>query len=123
MNHPTAPKPHRSLALWAGVLGAPAVWAIQLEVGYALAPRICTTRDAIILHGLTLFALLLAGIGGLISWREWKRAGRGSPEQIDGGPIARSRFLGGLGMAASAYSALVILAQGIASFFLSGCWS
>ena len=36
----------RSVALWAGVLGAPAVWGVQLQAGYMLVPWTCSPAYA-----------------------------------------------------------------------------
>jgi hypothetical protein len=116
-------KPGRSVALWAGVIGAPAAWAVQLEIGYALAPWTCKSQNYFVPHLVTAIFVLLALIGAALSYRDWKLAGRGSPEETDGGPIARTRFLGALGLLLSLLSAMVILAQGIASFFFNGCWT
>jgi hypothetical protein len=115
------PSSGRSAALWAGVIGAPAVWGMQLQLGYAIAPWSCSTKMHLALHGLTLVALLLVIIAAAISHRDWKAAGGGSPDETLGGIVGRQRFLGVLGMLLSGLSAVVILAQGIASFFFDGC--
>ena len=116
-------KPGRSVALWAGVIGAPAAWAIQLEIGYALAPWTCKSQNYFVLHIVTAIFVLLALIGAALSYRDWKLAGRGSPEETDGGPTARTRFQGALGMVVSVLFGIVIFAQGLASFFFSACWT
>src|SRR4051794_25871189 len=112
----------RSLSLWAGVLGAPAAWGLQLQVGYALVPWVCRTHHYWVLHVVTLAFALLAAAGGYLSWRDYQAAGRGSPDETDGGPTARTRFLGALGVIVSGMFVLLILAQGVASFFLNACW-
>ena len=112
----------RSLSLWAGVLGAPAAWGMQLQAGFSLVPWVCKTHHYWVLHAITLAAVLLAAAGGYVSWRDWQAAGRGSPDETDGGPTARTRFLGALGVIVSAMFVLLIIAQGVASFFLDACW-
>lgn len=120
----TNPPSHgRSVALWAGVLGSPVVWAVQFQAGYMLVPWTCRTHDYFVLHLVTLVALLLVAVGAYLSWRDWKRVGGGSPESTDGGPIPRIRFLGALGVVVSVMFWLLILAQGISSFFFSACWT
>lgn len=120
---PHVPQRGKSIALWGGLVGAPAIWAIQLQIGYAVAPLACgDTKTHLILHALTVVCVLLSGLGGYLSWTEWKGAGAGSPEETGGSIAARARFMGALGMAVSATAALTILAQGIASFFFEGCW-
>lgn len=120
---PTILRRGRSLGVWAGMIGAPAIWAIQLQLGYSLAPWACESNSVhTTLHIITIICILLALLGGYLSWIEWKRAGAGSPESTAGGIVSRARFTGAMGMAVSATAAITILAQGIASFFFEGCW-
>lgn len=113
----------RSAALWAGVLGAPTVAGLHLGIGYAIAHWVCAKEAQIVPHLVTVIALILVGLAAFLSWRDWKAAGGGSPDNPGPGPLSRTRFLGGLGMLVSTYSGLAILAQGIASFFYDGCWT
>ena len=55
--------------------------------------------------------------------RDWQRVGGGSAEGSAGGPIERTRFLGLLGLLVSSLFSLLILAQGVAAFFLNPCCS
>lgn len=125
IRHANPEEPGRGwdLALWAGVLGAPAVWGLQFELGYALAPLTCKFGTLIPLHFLTISAIILALLALFFSHRQWRSAGGGSPDDIDGGMIGRRRFVGGLGMVVSLLFAILILAQGLASFFFNACWS
>lgn len=111
----------RSGALWAGVIGAPAVWGMQLQLGYALSPWSCNTKMHLALHLVSVIALVLVVIAALISHRDWKSSGGGSIDDPIGGAVGRTRFLGALGMLLSVMAGMVILAQGIASFFFDGC--
>jgi len=110
------------IALWAAVLGAPLIWAIQFETGYALVPKVCTFQGHYVLHIVSLLGLVLALIGGFLSWRQWRRIG-GSPDETEGGPIGRRRFLGALGVFSALLYSMLIIAQGIASFFFDACWT
>jgi hypothetical protein len=108
-------------AQWTGLLAGPAAWALQMQVGYTLVPWACAHDvQAVSLHAVTVVALLLTAIGGFISWRSWRRAGREWPED-EGGATARSRFMAVSGLIISAMFFLVILMQGIASFILHPC--
>jgi hypothetical protein len=113
----------RSIALWAGVIGAPAAWGVQLVIGYAFSQRACNGNGHGTMHAITAAFAILAMTGAFLSWRDWKKAGGGSPDNADGGPVARDRFLGGLGMALGILSTIVVVAQGIASFYFDGCWN
>jgi hypothetical protein len=115
---PEAPRaadsPHANYgtpALWAGVLGAPLAWSLQLQVGYALVPWVCRHQVHWVLPALTVLFVLIAVACGLLSWRDFHRSG----------PAGRTRFLGALGLMTSSLFGLVILAQGIAWFFIDPC--
>lgn len=117
------PREASSLALWVGVLGAPALWAIQFQTNYALVPWICAHGHLIFMH-LTTALFVVLGVGcALVSLHDWRRVGGGSTEGSAGGPIERTRFLGLLGLLVSSLFSLLILAQGVAAFFLNPCWS
>jgi len=129
MNPSTAPtsqsgdNAHRPCAgLWAGVIGAPAVWSLQFLLGYALAPWFCHGRTLIVMHFITAACVLAALFAALLCWREFKGAGGGSFEDASSGPIGRRRFMGGLGLFTSVLFAVVIVAQGASRFFFDGCW-
>ena len=110
------------LPLWAGVLGAPAAWALQMQINYILVPWICHHGYTVVWFVCTLVFFLVAATGGLVSLHRWLHAGGQSTEQDAGGPVARTEFLGLLGFLVSCLFSLLILAQGSAAFFLSPCW-
>lgn len=120
---PDVPRHGRKASLWLGVLGAPIVWGIQLQANYSLVPWVCKHDAYWLLHVITLVCLLMVAAGGFVSWRDWKAAGEGSPEETDGGPLARTRFQGALGIVTSVLFGIVIFAQGLASFFFNACWT
>jgi hypothetical protein len=64
--------------------------------------------------------LLVALAGAAIAWRIWTSAGAQWPEDA-GGPVARTRFMAGLGLAVSALFGLTILAQWIPTLTLHPC--
>lgn len=91
---PTSGEPHTpervpvGFALGYAVLGAPAAWALQLLIGYALAAHACYPNDIPlarpiwgflwwVLIGVDLIAIIAAGVGGflaLVKWRDWRYA-------------------------------------------------
>jgi hypothetical protein len=108
-------------ALWAGLLLAPVAWAAQQQALYTMVPWACVGGHGFALHAVSAAAVVVATIGALVAWRSWSRAGRAQSDDERGGALARSRFLASLGLASSAFFALVIIAQGIAAFVLHPC--
>jgi hypothetical protein len=112
-----------SPSLWAGVLGAPALWGLQLQIGYTLAPWACRHHKLWLHHLVTL--LFLAGAVGclMICWQERRRVPIPAGVEDDkGGRPGRSHFLSILGILTCLMFVLVIFAQGLASFFIDPCW-
>ena len=120
--NPQVETPRHGMALWAAVMGAPMIWSVQMGANYALAPWSCPNRQ-IVLHLITLGGLVLVVVGAVLSWRQWKVAGGGSPEEDVGGVVARQQFLGALGLLTCLLFGVLIVAQGIPSFFFNGCWN
>jgi hypothetical protein len=114
------PDARHLLALWAGVLLAPAAWLLNLQVGYALVPRQCASNNTLPGHLVHAVCLLLALSGALVAWRAWQEAGRDWPGD-QGGPEGRTRFMAAVGVLTSLLFALVIVAQWLPAFFLSSC--
>jgi hypothetical protein len=102
------------------VLGGAFAWAIALGAQYGLVEVACGTGSTLPLHLATLAALLLALAALAVARRVWRRAASESPD-AGGGPLPRSRFMAGLGLMASGYFTLVILAQWLGSLFLHPC--
>jgi hypothetical protein len=113
-------EPRALAALWFAVLAGPVAWMLGLNAEYNLVRVACAKQDMLPLHAVSLLTLLLALSGGVVAWREWKRAGREWPGE-EGGPIGRSRFMAAVGLMASALFSLTILAQWAAHFFLNPC--
>lgn len=117
------PKPAgSSIGLWAGMLGAPAVWATQFQLSYAFVPWTCLHGHRWILHASTAVFVAISIVCGMLCFAEWRHVGGGSAEGSAGGPIERTRFLALTGILVSGMFTLLILAQGVASFLLNPCW-
>jgi hypothetical protein len=111
-------------ALLVGVLLAPLAWAAQQQTLYTMVAWACQSGHAVVMHLVSIAALLLAALGALVAWRNWQRADRGQANDKDddrGGSLSRSRFLAVLGLTSSAFFFLVIGAQWIATFVLHPC--
>jgi hypothetical protein len=106
--------------LWVGLLLAPVAFLINLEVAYALVPTACSSGNELPVHLVHLACLLLTLCGLVTAWRSWKLTGATWPGE-QGDPLARSRFMAGVGLLVSAMFVLVIVAQWIPSFILDPC--
>lgn len=113
-------EPRRMAWLWFAVLAGPVAWMLGLNAEYGLVRVACDKDSLLGLHMVSVATLLLALAGGLVSWREWKHAGREWPGE-EGGPVGRSRFMAALGLMGSALFALTIVAQWVANLFLHPC--
>ena len=105
--------------LWAGLLLPPVAFLLNLELAYALVPVACTS-GVLPVHLVHLGSFLLALAGGVFAFRCWRAKGSTWPGE-EGGRLARTRFMAGLGLLESALFALVIVAQWIPSFLLNPC--
>jgi hypothetical protein len=107
-------------ALWTGVLLAPITVLLDLELAYALVPTACSSRNVLPVHLVHMASLLVALFGGLVAWGCWKAMGSTWPGE-ENGSLGWSRFMAGIGMLLSPFSALVIIAMWIPSFILNPC--
>ena len=108
------------LLLWFSVLAGPIAWALNQEISYLFVPWACASGTRLMLHAVTLAALLLSLAGAFVGWRCWHRTGA-EWHDAEGGVIGRSRLMALGGIALGAMFALVILAQGYPSLVLSPC--
>jgi hypothetical protein len=116
------PSDRGSIPLWAGIIGAPLLWATHLQLQYMLTWWCCTTGQMWVLHALTLLFLAAAGYCCYLCWREWHNVGAGALSSDEAPPVGRSRFAGLLGLMSGSLFALLIVAQHLPTFFLSPCW-
>ena len=107
-------------ALWAGVLAGPLATLTQLQVNYALVLWACAAGREWALHLVALLALLVAVAAGLLSLRNWRRAGTGWDDE-GAGVMPRSRFMAVVGVLISGLAALVVVAQWIPIFVYGPC--
>jgi hypothetical protein len=109
------PLPKATAPLWFGVLGAPAAWAVQLQVIYSLTHTACHHNSRAILQAITVILLLTSLVCGIVC-HFYRRGEEQFGEQRD-----RVHFLASLGSLSGVFYALVILAQGITTIMLDPC--
>ncbi len=109
-----------ALTLWLGLLAGPVAVLLQLQINYALVPRVCSSGREWALHLVAFLALAVTVVVGLLSWRNWRRTG---PRRADDGAgvVPRSRFMAAVGILISALMTLVIVAQWLPIFIYGTC--
>ena len=108
------------LSLTLGVVVGPIAVLVNEELIYVTNMWACGTGKQMAMHVVPIVCLTVALGAGLLAWRDWDRVGRGVENEaatVD----SRSRFLALGGMAISALSALIILAQWLAIFVFGAC--
>ena len=104
---------------WTGVLAGPVVWGLHMQTNLSLVPWVCKNGGIILLHVVTILALLITAIGAFAAWRALRE---GREEDAAGGDvISRSHFMGALGLLMSSMFFLVIIAQAVPTFFFQPC--
>ena len=119
----SAPHPRdrrESLSLWSGVLGPPLLWLVHLQVGYMVVPLACHQHQPLIVHGVTVAAIVLTTVLGLFNVARWRRCGREWPDS-SASVISQDRFLAATGLAISGLIVAALVAQWIPSFFVDPC--
>ena len=101
------------------VLLAPAAWAMNELVGYALVKPVCANGHKLILTGVSIVMLAMVAAGVWIGWSSLVQL-RGAAEK-GGTRIDRSYFLAVVTIAFNLLIGLLILTQGVAPFVLNPC--
>lgn len=107
---------------WLGMALAPLAWILQVSANYALTPWLCRWGAGPRLQqGITLAALIAAGVGIALCWSEWRRHGGGSLLRAGGDLVDRPRFMALAGLLFGALLWVLILMQGIPPFVVPSC--
>ncbi|HYJ47761.1 MAG TPA: hypothetical protein VEV81_14185 [Pyrinomonadaceae bacterium] len=113
-------QPIGKLWLWLGLLTAPLVFLLHLEVNYALATQLCQSTHKIAMPLVTLAAVLVSAAGGALAWRNWQETGRKLPGEASG-IIEPGRLLSAVGVFISLLFILILVAQLIPQFIFDPC--
>ena len=97
---------------WLSVLIPPIVWAVQMEINYALLRRACASDRNSGMHLATLVALAITLMAAVLAWGNSWPLDRAS---------SSDRFLGMLGLLSSGIFFTAILAQGLATLMFQPC--
>jgi hypothetical protein len=108
------------MALWLGLIVAPLLFLVNMEVNFALVPWVCGSGEKWIIHLAHAAALALILMCGIPAYRVWQSEGR--EVKAEGPDIpSRDRFLAVLSMAMSGYIGTALVAHWIPSFILGAC--
>jgi hypothetical protein len=109
-----------ALALWCGVFAAPAGFALDEVLSYAIVQHSCSTGYHWLLHLYTALGIVLSLCGFFAARWSYQRL----PESatLSGGMVeSRSRFMAIYGMAASIAFIVVIIALAVPKWAMSPC--
>lgn len=116
------PSLHEVRPPWLGIGLAPAAWILQIAVNYALTPFLCRwDRGPLALQVVSAAALLAAGVGIGLCWKEWRVHGGGGLLHAGSGLGDRPRFMALTGLLFGALLWLLILLQAIPTFVVPPC--
>lgn len=114
-------QPRGIVRLWAGLLLAPAAWAVQMGISYALVPALCRAdagRTAIYVVGFAGLAVALAGLYfAFLNWRDAGKGWRATGKKA----VDRARFMAVTGLLLGGYVTVIIVLQLALSFGLDHC--
>ena len=135
MMHP-APARHviSPVALWFGLLAAPAIWSVQELASYALVAHACYPRNILLgmpTYGADTLSILIsvvalavgiaAGVTAYRTWRASRAEHGGEHERLLEVGEGRTRFMAFAGLLFSALFSLAIAFNLAAIFFLPTC--
>jgi len=114
---------------WTGVLAGPIAWSVMLGLDYSLTKWSCGHSTAYVLQVIAVLALACTAAGAFAAWRTLMLV----PATVsDAGPatsaapavaMSRSKFMGLLGLTASALFGLLLVAESVPIWTLHGvCW-
>jgi hypothetical protein len=113
-------------AQWYGIIAPALAMLANVGLGYALVPWSCAGRSHWALHVNALVLLLVAASGALAGAGQWREGGGDAGDSSAGDDLAderaRARFMGALGIASGVLFSVAIVAQWLATVFISPCW-
>ena len=100
----------QDLALLISLLGGPFAWLLNFHVGYVLSEHICATHSRLWVYMTCGLCLAISIVALALPWRAMRENGE-----------SRTQFMAWLGVMSSAFFAVVIIAQSIASVMVDPC--
>ncbi|MGE5251637.1 MAG: hypothetical protein ACM3QS_15655 [Bacteroidota bacterium] len=104
-----------------GLFAGPALWVLQILIGYGLASAACTTGNTLPVYAIILLSGLVVLAVAILVYREWNSRQDGSPLAAANQAQESPTFWAVSGLFVSAFFFLLILATGVTALFLSPC--
>ncbi len=109
------------MSLTLGLVLGPATALVNQQGIYAVDMWACGHNMRATIHVVPILCLIVTIGAGISAYRNWRAIGSGVEEEHGPAPSSRTRFMATAGMAISAFSSLVILAQWAAVFVFAPC--
>jgi hypothetical protein len=107
--------------LWAGLLLAPAAWALQFAVIYALVPWLCRIgAGELPLLIASVVGAIVGIVGVVLAFNNWRRAGSGW-RATGNAAVDRARFFAVTGLLLGGYVVAIMLLQAAVTFGTDVC--
>jgi len=107
-------------AQWTGVLTGPLALAADQVSSYALVKWTCGHQQIVVLHLITIGALVAIAGGAFASWRGLSEVP--AEATLDGGrSFDRGRFMAVLGLATCALFAVLVVAMAVPRWMIDAC--
>jgi len=104
----------RGKAGWAGWIAGPLGWFVHQQAGSATNYWDCSVGRPWLVIGLGVACALIVLTGGAVSWRGFRKAGKGEGS-------GNGRFIAIMGMTAAAVFLVAVIGQTMAGFAFTGC--
>ncbi len=108
------------LALWGGILIAPAPYFLQLSVAYGLVYWVCRSGNSFVITLITVVSLAMCVFGAFLAWRSWEKVGTEYADDKSD-ETNRTRFMAVSGLVLSALFFAAIIAQEIPNWIVGAC--
>lgn len=115
----------RPWRLWFGVGAGPLVWAAHFSAAYLLVTWACIGTlpwsASLWLHGVTVLALIVIVVAGVLSWRAWRALGTSFDSDFEDGNASRKKFMAMSGTLLNIWFFVVIATSDVTLLTLPSC--
>lgn len=109
-------------ALWFGVIGGQAAWAIGLLVAYPTVAAVCgADAPRVVIHLVRWVAFAIAVTATSVAYRSWRRAQAATDSGVASETVTRTAFMGLGGLLLSAAGAFLVFVEDLATWVIDPC--